>query len=118
MPRDSGLLVPHIPGFFCDATIIEYSLVAHYIVDDSVLITTAFFVSSFVVRGRPLSPHAVVMCLRQASALFLAKWETLPITGLRQEKVPPLFLNEIGNLAARWHRRNFFLDKKARLTPW
>ena len=54
MLRESGLLVPHILGFFRDAIIIRYSLVAHYIVEDSVLITMASFISIFMVRGRPL----------------------------------------------------------------
>lgn len=54
----------------------------------------AFFISIFTVMGGSLSPHAAMTRHGQASPFFLAKWGPPPIIGLRQEKVPPLFLEK------------------------
>lgn len=60
MLNETGLLVPHIQGFFCNDTTIGYPRVAHYITEDSALIKMGFFISIFTVRGWPLSHQAVV----------------------------------------------------------
>lgn len=51
---ETGLLEPHIQGFFCNDTTIQYPRMAHYIIEDSALIKMGFFISIFTVRGWPL----------------------------------------------------------------
>nr|XP_004450608.1 phospholipid phosphatase 3-like isoform X1 [Dasypus novemcinctus] len=46
---ESGLMVPHIQGFFCDDTSISYPRVAHFTIEDSALITMGFLISIFTI---------------------------------------------------------------------
>ncbi|XP_042106013.1 phospholipid phosphatase 3-like isoform X2 [Ovis aries] len=44
---ETGLLEPHIQGFFCNDTTIQYPRMAHYIIEDSALMKMSFFISIF-----------------------------------------------------------------------
>ncbi|KAB0353639.1 hypothetical protein FD755_023660 [Muntiacus reevesi] len=63
---ETGLLEPHIQGFFCNDTTIQYPRMAHYIIEDSALMKMGFFISIFTislgelirVRGLQLSSPA------------------------------------------------------------
>ena len=67
---ETGLLEPHIQGFFCNDTTIQYPRMAHYIIEDSALMKMSFFISIFTVRGWPLSPQAVVTGYERVHPFF------------------------------------------------
>ncbi|TKC38372.1 hypothetical protein EI555_001615 [Monodon monoceros] len=67
--NETGLLVPHIQGFFCNDTTIGYPRVAHYIIEDSALIEMGFFISIFTIS---LGELIRVKLLQLSSPAFMS----------------------------------------------
>ncbi|XDB52442.1 hypothetical protein AB1E18_005982 [Capra hircus] len=106
---ETGLLEPHIQGFFCNDTTIQYPRMAHYIIEDSALMKMSFFISIFTislgelirVRGLQLSSPAFMssaytaMIYKQLGAFIfggLASFSLTSITKITTGQLRPHFL--------------------------
>ncbi|KAF4014704.1 hypothetical protein G4228_006490 [Cervus hanglu yarkandensis] len=93
---ETGLLEPHIQGFFCNDTTIQYPRMAHYIIEDSALMKMGFFISIFTislgelirVRGLQLSSPAfmsstyVAMIYKQLGAFIFGSLASFSLTSI------------------------------------
>ncbi|CAN0433097.1 unnamed protein product [Rangifer tarandus platyrhynchus] len=93
---ETGLLEPHIQGFFCNDTTIQYPRMAHYIIEDSALMKMDFFISIFTtslgelirVRGLQLSSPAfmsstyVAMIYKQLGAFIFGSLASFSLTSI------------------------------------
>ncbi|XP_065775191.1 phospholipid phosphatase 3-like [Muntiacus reevesi] len=93
---ETGLLEPHIQGFFCNDTTIQYPRMAHYIIEDSALMKMGFFISIFTislgelieVRGLQLSSPAfmsttyVAMIYKQLGAFIFGSLGSFSLTSI------------------------------------
>ncbi|KAI4569491.1 hypothetical protein MJT46_006785 [Ovis ammon polii x Ovis aries] len=106
---ETGLLEPHIQGFFCNDTTIQYPRMAHYIIEDSALMKMSFFISIFTislgelirVRGLQLSSPAFLssaytaMIYKQLGTFIfggLASFSLTSITKITTGQLRPHFL--------------------------